>query len=117
MKKSLVNTNFKIAEKLNTQPFPIFDFNLINQYTTEKFDFVGNSEPTYWWESSHYKKALGDKLIDWINATEDKRDHSIGVAITQENIDQHIETQSNLLLQWQKARPEVVKELLDSING
>tara|TARA_R110002167_G_scaffold364900_1_gene588105 strand:- start:8833 stop:9174 length:342 start_codon:yes stop_codon:yes gene_type:complete len=113
----VVHFGVEFATRLNKKPLPIYDFNLVNQYTAEPFDLINDSEPTYWWESSHYKKALGDKLIDWINATEDKRDHSIGVAITQENIDQHIETQSNLLLQWQKARPEVVKKLLDSING
>ncbi|MEM5498179.1 hypothetical protein WNY77_12290 [Paraglaciecola mesophila] len=117
LKKILVNTNFTIAKTLNTQPLRIFDFNLVNQYTTEQFDLVSNNEPMYWWESSHYKKALGDKLIDWINATEDMRDPSIGVIITQENIEKHIETQLNLLLQWQKARPEVVNELLHTIKS
>tara|TARA_R110000744_G_scaffold160050_10_gene276292 strand:+ start:837 stop:1961 length:1125 start_codon:yes stop_codon:yes gene_type:complete len=116
MKKTLVNTNLAVAERLNTKPFPIFDFNLINQYTSEKFDLVGNSEPKYWWESSHYKKALGDKLIDWINGAKDTRDSSIGVALTPENIDQHIETQTSRLLQWQKARPEVMNELCNVIK-
>ena len=61
-------------------------------------------------------KAVLLYIIDWINGAKDTRDSSIGVALTPENIDQHIETQTSRLLQWQKARPEVMNELCNVIK-
>tara|TARA_R110001583_G_scaffold116577_1_gene267357 strand:- start:8109 stop:8834 length:726 start_codon:yes stop_codon:yes gene_type:complete len=115
MKKAIVNTNAKVAANLNTKPFPIYDFNLINRYTTELFDLVSNIEPKYWWESSHYKKALGDKLVDWLNSPENKRDASIGVSLTPQNIDQHISLQLQQLADWQQLNPAAAKESMQPI--
>tara|TARA_R110000765_G_scaffold408748_1_gene506640 strand:- start:7050 stop:8123 length:1074 start_codon:yes stop_codon:yes gene_type:complete len=116
MKRAIVSINAAVAAKLNIQPFPIFDFNLINQYTTESFDLVNNTEPKYWWESSHYKKALGDRLVDWLNKPENERDLSIGVSLTPENIDQHINSQLKQLLRWQKANPKVSEDLSQAVK-
>lgn len=112
MKKQIVMSNEKVAELLGMAPFPIYDFNLINQYTTEPFDLVNNIEPKYWYESSHYKKALGDKLISWINSPLTKRDTAIGVALTSQNIEHHIAQQLKHLKDWQIANPISAKDAM-----
>ncbi|GAC31267.1 hypothetical protein [Paraglaciecola polaris] len=115
MKRAIVSINAAVAANLNTKPFPIYDFNLINQYTTEPFDLVSNTEPKYWWESSHYKKALGDRLVDWLNTPENGRDASIGVSLTPQNIDQHIGLQLRQLADWQQLNPAAAKESMQPI--
>lgn len=110
MKKVLVSTNALVAKEHNIEPFPIYDFNIINQYTTEPFDLVGNTEPNYWWESSHYKKALGDKIVDWLNAPENERDSTVGTSLTSQNIEQHIENQVQKLAKWQPLNPITVEK-------
>ncbi|WP_166424090.1 hypothetical protein [Paraglaciecola sp. 20A4] len=117
MKRAIVSVNAAVAANLNTKPFPIYDFNLINQYTTEPFDLVSNTEPKYWWESSHYKKALGDKLVDWLNTPENERDASIGVSLAPQNIDQHINLQLRQLADWQQANPAAAIESMQRIEN
>lgn len=112
MKKQIVMSNEKVAEQLGMASIPIYDFNLINQYTTEPFDLVNNIEPKYWYESSHYKKALGDKLISWINSPLTKRDTAIGVALTSQNIEHHIAQQLKHLKDWQIANPISAKDAM-----
>lgn len=120
LKNLLVSVNANIAHKLDKSPLPIFDFNLINSYTTEPFDLINNNEPIYWWESSHYKKALGDKMVDWLNAPEQERDTSIGVSLSTQNIQQHNNQQRQKLLEWRDSNPVIrheINALVQSANN
>lgn len=111
MKVKLVKINRKIAEELEVKPYPIYDFNVINEYTTEKFEMSTNKEPEFWWESSHYKKALGDKVLDWINAKKPERNSGIGAEITSSNINKHNEIQKIKLDGWIASHPKVTEEI------
>lgn len=117
MKRAIVSINAAVAANLNIKPFPIYDFNLINQYTTEPFDLVSNTEPKYWWESSHYKKALGDKLVDWLNAPEKERDTSIGISLTPQKIEQQIGKQLEQLADWQHSNTVAAEESMRPIQN
>ncbi|MAD16336.1 MAG: hypothetical protein CL579_09705 [Alteromonadaceae bacterium] len=111
MKKQLVEINTAIASEQHQKPYPIYDFNLINEYTTEIFDMRNDTESIYWWESSHYKKALGDVMINWIATPKNARQSSIGVELNKSNINKNIASQLTHLQQWRITNRGIVNNL------
>jgi hypothetical protein len=64
-KMDLVKINEKISIKYGKSPYQLVDFSGYNKYTTEKVPLKGDytSEMQWYWESSHYKKELGDLVL------------------------------------------------------
>lgn len=100
MKDELVNINQHLAQKLNRHAFPIYDFRLVNSYTTEAFNFSENTESEYWYESSHYTPKMGNKMIEWIRSSPNERDLTFGIQLTPENVNSVIESEIEKLMKW-----------------
>ena len=67
-----------------------------------------------YWESSHYKKELGDLVLDDLfeyRHTSRDGDHKFGVQITSNNIDSHLEIIRQEKKTWRKNNPNGVDEL------
>lgn len=79
----------KIAKDENQTPFKIIDFSIYNEYTSEKVPKHKDSEMNYHWESSHYKKELGDIVLNSLLDIE--IDKTFGVVLNVYNVDEHIE--------------------------
>jgi hypothetical protein len=65
-KRQLVKINVEEASRAAAGPFPLWDFSGYTALTTEPFPALGDVASTmrWYWESSHYKKQLGDLVLD-----------------------------------------------------
>lgn len=67
-KRYLLVTTRSIAKEFDAEPFPIWDFADYNAYTLEPVPPLYDAEARmqWHWESSHFTKALGTRLLDEI---------------------------------------------------
>ncbi|QSZ42372.1 hypothetical protein GJV85_09725 [Sulfurimonas aquatica] len=91
-KKDVVITVNKIAKNYNKSPFRIVDFAIYHQFTAEVIP-NNNSKMQYYWESSHYKNALGNIVLDVLEKNGSDKYKGFGVGLYLSNIDQHINEQ------------------------
>jgi hypothetical protein len=65
-KRMLVQVNDDEARRAGHAPFALWDFSGYNTYTTEAVPAEGDrtSEMRWYWESSHYRKELGERVLD-----------------------------------------------------
>ena len=115
-KRQLVLINEEQARKISKNPFPIWDFSDYNTYTTEKLPPLDDkeSEMEWYWDSSHYKKELGDLIQDRI-FNHNERDRAIaedfGVQLSSENIEQHLMKIRQDREVWTKTHPLDVADI------
>ncbi|WP_434997443.1 hypothetical protein ACRZ5S_13985 [Vibrio scophthalmi] len=95
-KKSILDLNLKVAKQFNEKPFKLWDFATYNRYTTESFPTSDSGVMHYHWETSHYKKELGDLALDVISESSQE----IGTSLTEKNIDEHLASQKNNRNLW-----------------
>jgi len=65
-KREMVRINEQQANKYGKTPFPLWDFSGYNTFTTEEVPPLDDkkTQMKWYWESSHYKKELGDYVLD-----------------------------------------------------
>ena len=65
-KREMVRINEQQANKHGKTPFPLWDFSGYNTFTTEEVPALGDTKTQmkWYWESSHYKRELGDYVLD-----------------------------------------------------
>lgn len=94
----------------------LVDFSRISEYTTEPLPAIDDlkTSPHWYWESSHYKAALG-KLV--IRRLWDRKHaiHDFGISLNSEGIDHEIQASRDELIQYQNTHPELVKEMHDTV--
>jgi hypothetical protein len=95
-KRSLVQINDEEAQRVGKPPFALWDFATYNSFTTEDLPPSGDNQTTmkWYWNIDHYKKALGDIMLDRIFGLPYENGISIddfGTLITLGNIDEHLE--------------------------
>jgi hypothetical protein len=115
-KQQLVALNESVAAQQGKPSFPLWDFSGYNHYTTEEVPALGDAETQmqWYWESSHYKKKLGDLVLDQIfdyHPQERKIADGFGVKITSENITTHLAKIRQDRQQWRASHPEDVMEI------
>lgn len=108
LKRRVVETNEKVAEQMGKEPFLIWDFLLVNQYTTEDLS-VDNAN--YWWEPSHFTPALGNKMMN-VMATGDVEGASIGALLTRRTLEKHLHLQRKLYSNWRQSRKAETHKLM-----
>lgn len=84
------------ALTLSRKPFPVYDFSIYHPYTAERLSTGKNELLNYHWELNHYKSELGDRVLDRLMGA----DSDFGVRLTGANIDNHIQTQRSLRLDY-----------------
>jgi hypothetical protein len=115
-KKRLLILNNEEAKKKNKVPFKLWDFSGYSQYTTENVPNLLDleSKMKWYWEASHYKKELGDIILDEIFAIDKSaKDFSngFGVVLTLENIDKHLSTVRKNQEKYRLSHPIDVSEV------
>lgn len=78
----------KIAKEENKEPFKIVDFSVYHELTAEEVPKDNKQIMKYHWESSHYKKELGNIVLDRLLGISSYKD--FGTEINIQNIDEHI---------------------------
>lgn len=63
-REKIVEINNRVARETGQPPFPIWDFSGFNEYTEEEVPAEGElREMNWYWESSHFKKQLGNIIF------------------------------------------------------
>ena len=96
-------------EKAN---YTLWDFTGYNQWTTEAIPADPKQTMRWYWESSHYKIALGNKVLDRLFADyfESQQD-DFGVILTSEGIEMHLAQIRWARQAYQRNYPQEIKEL------
>ena len=115
-KRQLVTLNESIAAEQGKTPFALWDFSGYNHYTTEVVPPLGDTETQmqWYWESSHYKKELGDLVLDRIfNYSDPQRtiEKGFGVQLTSSNIEFHLQQIRQDRQQWRESNPGDIAEI------
>ena len=64
-KTNLVKLNELVAEEYKSNPFPLWDFAVYHELTSEQVPEIDDKSKMKWyWESSHYKPELGSIMLD-----------------------------------------------------
>jgi hypothetical protein len=105
-KRELVSLNEQEAKKSGKKPFPLWDFSGYNRYTTENI----TANMKWYWESSHYKKELGDIVLDSVFGR--KIADNFGKLINTKNIDKHLAGIRIKQQQYRKDHPLDAAEVL-----
>jgi hypothetical protein len=94
---------------------PLWDFSGYNTYTAEAVPPKNDPAPMQWyWESSHYKKELGDRVLDRVfgyQAPERTVAPDFGVLLTSANIEEHLASIRSAQARYEAEHPEDLTEL------
>jgi hypothetical protein len=79
----------------SAQPFPLWDFSGYNPVTIEDVPASGDlqSEMRWYWEAGHFKKELGDLMLDQVFGHRDPQrmiQHGFGTLLTAANVEAHL---------------------------
>lgn len=113
-RKRLMTVNEKVALENNKQPFALWDFAGYHPLTTEEVPNDPKAKMNWYWDSSHYKKELGDIVLDRMfdgNFSGGQNYPDFGVKLTKENIESHLvklRTQREI---WRKTHPKDVFDI------
>jgi len=83
---------------------PILDLSGYNSITT---DPIG-SERRYYWDGSHYKKEIGNMILDQLIGIRGNSPADFGVMITPDNIEEHLIFIRQAREKWVKDNPDIV---------
>ncbi len=92
-KRMIVRLNEAVAFESGSKPFAIWDFSDFLSINTEEFPPLCDKETTmhWYWESSHYKPALGNLVLDRIFGLDNPDlPTGFGVQLLTSNIDAHL---------------------------
>ena len=115
-KKLLVSIDNEEAIRERKPLKPIWDFSGYNSLTIEALPPIGDREHkmSWYWESSHYKKELGDLILDRIfnyHSSDRYLPEDFGVQLTPENIESHLSRIRADREKWRNIFPEDVAEI------
>ena len=121
MKRDLVKmvVLFNAEHKSATQ-IKLWDFGTYHPVSTEKIPPEDDSETqlNWFWESSHYKKELGDRILSLIleEPAKTRTTPEFGVLLSPENIDREIAELERQKLKYQMENPGEVQEITRLID-
>ncbi|MGR9072722.1 MAG: hypothetical protein ACU833_06630 [Gammaproteobacteria bacterium] len=121
-KREMVSLNQAVATEMHVQPFPLWDFSGFNYYTTETFPNLGDKQMMmeWYWESSHYRVELGNRVLDRIfDYREPNRQiaNDFGVMITPDNIDEHLSGIRKKRHQYEINHADEVAEIYELVRN
>lgn len=113
-KKKLVAINEKVAIENGKKPFPLWDFTGYHTLTTESIPCDSTKKMSYYWDGSHYKKKLGDIVLDRMfdgNFSGGQDYYDFGVKLTSKNIKTHLAQIQIQREYWRSKHPKDLSEI------
>ncbi len=100
----------------------LWDFNTINQYSTESPPPPGNkqSELQWYWEPAHYRRELGDLMLASMLSRDCGAEYSkfgFGSKITPLNLQPHLNSLALNLRRFVDEYPQVFNRIMNNINS
>lgn len=109
VKRKAVELVHQVASDLGKEPFTIWDFLIVNEITAELFGSPDAAEAQYWWEPSHHKPVVSDRMLAVMSSV--NKDTSIGVSIDLNNFEAHALEQRQSYLNWRTQYPSSSLEI------
>lgn len=92
-KRALVGIVHEEAAAAGKNPFPLWDFADYSPPTREEVPPLGDSTlMNYYWESSHFRKELGDLVLDRVLGGGAESGGDFGILLTAGDVEQHLLT-------------------------
>lgn len=115
-KRIIVNINEKIANDMHTKAFALWDFSGYDKLITEEVPAINDTKTKmkWWWDSNHYKKELGDIVLDRMmdtNYSGGQNYSDFGVKLTGENIESHLHALRIQRQEWRSSHPADIAEI------
>ena len=113
-KRDLVRINDEEAHRVGKAAFALWDFSGYSVYTTEPFPRLGDVQTVmrWYWESSHYKKELGDLVLNRVFRHSDHgADPDFGVRLDQRNAEAHLAAMRDAGWRWRLKFADDVAEI------
>ncbi len=106
-KRSLVSL-LKQEAVGKSDPFPLYDFGVYSEETADPIPVKGLAR--YYYEASHFNKALGNRLLDIALAQKDplqsKRPGTFGHPLTEKSLDEHLGAVQATREKWAKSHAQ-----------
>jgi hypothetical protein len=101
------------------EPFSLWDFSGYNSITTEAVPVPGDlhSNMRFYWESSHYKKEVGDLILNRIFGKGLVEKSDFGVVISADNIEQHLRSIRIKQKKYEQNHSDDMAELIKLYNA
>ncbi len=120
-KRALVAINEEEARLAGKTPFPLWDFSVYNALTTEAVPPPGDIQTAmrWYWDSSHYKKELGDLMLDRVFGYHKPGrvvPDDFGVLLTSQNIDSHLQKIRADRQHYRDTHPDDIAEIEEIFN-
>ena len=97
--------NFEKWKRDIVDVVPVWDFSGYNSVTTERI----SNKMTNYWDSSHYKKEVGNLILNRIYDKGSVTPADFGVFITRDNIAKHIESENNKRTVWKRENDKAIE--------
>ena len=109
------------AQHPGKEPFALWDFSGYNSITTEDVPLAGDTQTQmrWYWEASHYKKEVGDMILDRLFNNHNPARHipdDFGTILTVGNIDAHLHTMRNQQLIWHRQHEQELREIRELVE-
>lgn len=113
--KKLIQDKLKSPFNKSKAMINVFDFRRLNGFTLERLSYSDkHSSHKYWFESSHFKKELGDALMSIL--INKKFNHSdISTNLLDVDVEADFLSQLNILKQWKLDNPDLASEIQQAI--
>jgi hypothetical protein len=124
-KRELVTINEQESKNAGKTAFPLFDFSRYNDVTTEAIPTLGEKETemVWYWDPSHYKKELGDLVLNQVFGLPTQRTvvpDNFGLLLTTNNIERDLEKIRQDRKSYEVNHPEevaIIQAIKDSLSG
>ncbi len=113
-RRRLVAVNEDVGRRNGKEAFVLWDFAGYHQLTTESVPDDPKAIMKWYWDSSHYKKELGDIVLDRMfdgNFSGGQDYPDFGVKLTSQNIDAHLAKLRAERERWRATHPVDVAEI------
>jgi hypothetical protein len=93
-KREVLQTVCSVAGEASAAPFPVWDFNYVNPFTTEPVPAAGDlvSLPRWFWDPSHFRRELGEVILDRVFGVprQDPDQQAFGVLLAPDSLEEHL---------------------------
>lgn len=117
--RAVVETAASEAEISGCKPAPIWDFSGYNEFTSET---IANStstadSPEWYWDPAHYRKELGDKILNRVFGQEsDSSTSDFGLRLTPVNIDERLDFNRRQAINYRAAHADEVALVNETVQ-
>lgn len=108
IRRAIVATNEAIARDFARVPFPVWDYSGYRGHNVEAAPVERGSRPDWFWETVHFKPALGKAVLDEVFAATDAPAAVLGVRIDAADMDAHLATWHAARARWAAVHPAEV---------